>query len=265
VARRVTEPRCSSDGFDRFSAAVDAPMMILALAMVPLLVAPLIWHLSGNAAAGVEAADWFIWALFVIEYGTKVYLVPDRMRFVKTHVLDLLVIAVPLLRPLRLLRATRTVRLLRLVRVVPVLGRGLRDARSILGRSGLRFTVLFAVLIVFAAAGAETFLEANAKTGNIHGFADSLWWAVTTITTVGYGDKFPVTGIGRGIAVVLMLTGIAVFGAVTASIAAFFVETQRPDGLEEISDRLTRIEAALGVARDTPVPSLVPTDRVGST
>ncbi|HTC70663.1 MAG TPA: ion channel [Acidothermaceae bacterium] len=238
-------PERSAEAYDRFSRTVDAPMMILALAMVPLLVVPLIWPLAGTAASGVDAADWFIWILFVGEYVTKLYLSPSRSRFAKTHVLDLLVIAVPMLRPLRVLRAARAMRLLRLARVVPVLTRGLRDARAIMGRKGLRFTLLFAVLAVFAAAGAETVLESGAKGGNIHGFADGLWWAVTTVTTVGYGDKFPVTGAGRGVAVALMLTGIAVFGAVTASIAAFFVETNRPDGLEEISDRLGRIETAL--------------------
>lgn len=68
---------------------------------------------------------------------------------------------------------------------------------------------------------------------------------MTTVTTVGYGDRFPVTPLGRAIAVVLMLTGIAVFGAVTASIAAFFVETEKPDGLDELAARLDRIEALL--------------------
>ncbi len=237
----TTSPR-TSQAYDRFSTAVDGPMMVLALVMVPLLIVPVIWPLSGNTAAGVDAADWLIWALFVVEYSVRLYLVPDRPHFVKTHVLDLLVIAIPVLRPLRLLRAARA---LRLFRVVPVLGRGLRDARSIMGRRGLQFTLLFAVLIVFAAAGAETAFEANAKGATVHSFGDALWWAVSTITTVGYGDKFPVTGAGRGVAVVLMLTGIAVFGAVTASIAAFFVETQRPDGLEEITERLARIEATL--------------------
>jgi voltage-gated potassium channel len=240
--RAATKSPRSSQAYDRFSTTVDGPMMVLALAMVPLLIVPVIWPLSGSAAAGVDAADWLIWALFVVEYITRLYLVPDRRHFVKTHVLDLLVIAIPVLRPLRLLRAARA---LRLVRVVPVLGRGLRDARSIMGRKGLQFTLLFAVLVVFASAGAETAFEANAKGATIHSFGDALWWAVSTITTVGYGDKVPVTGAGRGVAVVLMLTGIAVFGAVTASIAAFFVETQRPDGLEEITERLARIETAL--------------------
>jgi voltage-gated potassium channel len=226
----------ASEGYDRFSAAVDGPMMVLALAMIPLLVAPLIWRLKGTTASAVDAADWLIWALFVGEYGTKLYLAPDRRRFARTHLLDLAVIAIPIFRPLRLLRV---------LRVVPVVGRSLRDGRAILGRSGLRFTALVAVLVVFASAGLEVAFERTAKGSNIHDFGDALWWAISTVTTVGYGDRFPVSAAGRGVAVVLMLTGIAVFGAVTASIAAYFVETDTPDGLDDINDRLTRIEELL--------------------
>lgn len=260
MARRLTPAaaRRSSAAYDRFSAAVDGTMMVLALVMVPLLVIPLLWQLSGAADAAINAATWFIWALFVVEYGIKLSLAPARGRFVRTHLLDLLVIVVPMLRPLRVLRATRALRLLRLARVLPTLARGLRDARAIVGRRGIRYTALVAVAVVFASAGAETFLERGAKSGNIHGFGDALWWAMTTVTTVGYGDRFPVTAIGRGIAVVLMLTGIAVFGAVTASIAAFLVETETPNQNGDLAARLDRIETLLTrltQADDAPAPA----------
>jgi voltage-gated potassium channel len=232
----------SPAAYDRFSSMVDGPMMVLALAMVPLLVVPLLWHLPAAADNAVTSATWLIWALFVVEYGTKPYLAPDRLHFIRTHLVDLLVIAVPFLRPLRILRV---------LRVLPAMTRGLRDARAIVGRKGMRFTALVAVVVVFASAGAETFLERSVKGSNIHGFGDALWWAMTTVTTVGYGDKFPVTPVGRSIAIILMLTGIAVFGAVTASIAAFFVETEKPDGLDELAARLDRIEAMLAQLTDS--------------
>jgi voltage-gated potassium channel len=220
-------------------------MMVLALAMVPLLVVPLLWHLSGPTNSTVDAVDWFIWAMFVGEYGVKLWLVPARAKFVRTHVLDLIVIAIPLLRPLRVVRAARALRLLRLARVVPLVAIGLRNGRAIFGRQGIRFTALFAIAVIFASAGAEAFFERDAHGSNIHNFGDGLWWAVTTVTTVGYGDKFPVTATGRGVAVVLMLTGIALFGVITASVAAFFIETAKPDGLDELKAQLDRIEAAL--------------------
>jgi voltage-gated potassium channel len=82
-----------------------------------------------------------------------------------------------------------------------------------------------------------------------------MWWAVTTITTVGYGDHFPRTAAGRGVAAALMISGIALFGIITASIAAYFVEHDSETGgsapqlqaqLEQISDRLAAIERRLG-------------------
>jgi voltage-gated potassium channel len=72
--------------------------------------------------------------------------------------------------------------------------------------------------------------EQNAPGANITSFGDALWWACTTVTTVGYGDRYPVTTEGRMIAVVLMVVGIGVVGAVTASVAAWMVSRvqQRP-------------------------------------
>ncbi len=88
--------------------------------------------------------------------------------------------------------------------------------------------------------------ERGAEGANIVGSEDALWWAATTVTTVGYGDRFPVTGEGRLVAVALMVGGIALLGVVTASVAAWFV--QRFTALEDTDDvsaRLARIEALL--------------------
>jgi voltage-gated potassium channel len=63
----------------------------------------------------------------------------------------------------------------------------------------------------------------------IHDFGDALWWAVVTVTTVGYGDKLPVTGAGKFVAVALMLTGIGLVGVLTATVASFFVQQQHSE------------------------------------
>ncbi len=90
--------------------------------------------------------------------------------------------------------------------------------------------------------------------GSIHTFGDALWWAITTVTTVGYGDKYPVTPAGRGIASFLMITGIALFGLLTANITTFFVErgsdsepTADPvtERLDELLRRIDRLEQRL--------------------
>ena len=138
-------------------------------------------------------------------------------------------------------------RLLRLLRVATVLTEVLRRARSILTHKGLHYVVLSAMVIVFAAAGLEYHFEAGAAGSNIHDFGDALWWAVVTVTTVGYGDRFPVTPGGRGVAVVLMLVGIGLVGTVTATVASYFIE-QRDDGITaDLDRRLDRIEQLLEV------------------
>jgi voltage-gated potassium channel len=81
-----------------------------------------------------------------------------------------------------------------------------------------------------------------------------LWWAVTTITTVGYGDRFPMSSAGRAVAVVLMIAGIAMFGVITATIAAYFVEQKAEEDVasrrDQIMERLDRIEAGMRPGED---------------
>lgn len=240
----------SQDAFDRLSSAVDGPMTVLAIAWLPVLVVPYVVHLSSAVGAACDAVDYTVWALFVVEYLAKLTVSPSRRHFVRTHKLDLVVIAVPFLRPLRALR---------LVRAGSVGGDSLTRARRLLTEHGLHYVLLFTALVVFAGAGAELGLEQHASGSNIHTYGDALWWAIVTVTTVGYGDYAPVTPAGRSIAVVLMLVGIGLIGAITANVAAYFVGQHRSaelDRLEEVTERLERIETLLaaGASVDTPPP-----------
>lgn len=109
---------------ERFSARIDPIMMVLALVWLPVLVVPLVTNLHGWVALTFAGVDYFVWAAFVVEYAVKLRLAVDRWRFVRHHLLDLAMVAVPILRPLRL---ARLLRLIRLDRVVLVLGRRLTD------------------------------------------------------------------------------------------------------------------------------------------
>lgn len=80
-----------------------------------------------------------------------------------------------------------------------------------------------AILIVLLAAGTIFPVESKLDNANIKSPEDALWWAAVTVTTVGYGDKFPISSEGRWIAVGLMVTGIAVVGSITASLAAWII------------------------------------------
>jgi len=228
----------TQDRYDKFAATVDTPMLVLTILWLPVLIVPLVSAVHGKIATTLATVDYTVWALFTLEYLIKLWLAPERGRFFKTHLLDLLIVAVPFFRPLRM---GRLIRLLRLTRVIVVVTESLRRGRSILTHNGFHFVVLAAGVLVFVCAGLVTFAERNAHSANIHDFGQGLWWAIVTVTTVGYGDRYPVTPFGQGVAVLLMLTGIGLIGTLTATVASYFVQ-EKTDATDE---RLARIEALL--------------------
>jgi voltage-gated potassium channel len=102
--------------------------------------------------------------------------------------------------------------------------------------------------------------EEKAKGSNIHSYPDALWWAIVTVTTVGYGDRYPVSAGGRAVAVVLMLVGLGLIGVLTATVASVFVKEHTDANkeafkkghdelgqqLSAISDRIADVERRLG-------------------
>ncbi len=195
----------------RIERITGAPMLILAIIFLILLMLPEIWPVSQGTRAMMDALGWLIWGVFAFELAVKTYLASDRRRYLVTHWMDVLTVAVPFLRPLRLLRVA--IIMVRLWHECRTLVR--RRTFSVIGITSL-LTGLLSALIVF--------LVERGSDGPIDSLPDALWWSVTTITTVGYGDTYPVTSAGRGVAVFLMLAGISLFGLLTARIAAFFVD-----------------------------------------
>lgn len=238
-SRGEERPGENIEAYERFSGVVDGPMLVLAILWLPVLIWPFVAHTSSEVSDALNAIDYLVWALFAVEYLVKLYVAPSRWQFLRTHVLDLVVVVVPLLRPVRALR------ILRAVRGLSVAGAVLGRAKAILTHRGLHFVLLAVTVLVFVAAALEKGFEAGAKGSNIHTYADSLWWAVVTVTTVGYGDRFPVSAAGRGVAVVLMLVGIGLVGVVTATVASFFIEERQNEALLQVDARLERIESLL--------------------
>jgi voltage-gated potassium channel len=142
---------------------------------------------------------------------------PSKKRYLKTHPLEIVSVVLPFLRPLRLLR---------------VISFGALVIQKIAVGKQIAITLkvfLFSILIAYIAAIQITITEREVATSNIKSFGDGLWWAVTTVTTVGYGDRFPTTSAGRVIAVGLMLVGISLMGVITASVAAWFVKMSQEE------------------------------------
>lgn len=243
MAKRAKATR-SQDRYDRFAEAVDTPMLVVTILWLPVLIVPLMTPIHGAVAQSFAIIDFTVWALFALEYVVKFSLAPDRGHFFKTHVLDLIIVVVPFFRPLRLLR---------LARVGVVFAEVLRRAKAIFTHNGFHFVVLTAAALVFVCAGLVTVAEHNAKGADIHDFGQGLWWAIVTVTTVGYGDRYPITPFGQGVAVFMMLIGIGLIGALTATIASYFVQ-ERTDATEERLERIEALLTQLVESRDEAVP-----------
>jgi voltage-gated potassium channel len=154
-------------------------------------------------------------------------------------VVSQLLALLPFLHALGVLRGARALRLLRAVavvsRVVAVGGLAARDGRTVLRRQAARVALGMAALTWVCAAVAFTLVEDVGEGQRLGSFFDALWWSTTTITTVGYGDIFPVTAGGRVIAGITMLVGISTFAVVTARVASFLVRDPAPSPAPEPS------------------------------
>ena len=229
-------------------------MLVLAVVSVPLLLAPILWDLPAGVEDTIFALDWFIWGAFALEYGIRLYLAPARGVFFRRNLIDLAVVVLPMLRPLRLARTARILRLAGLVRAGVMLGRAGSALRLVMARHHLNYTLFVAGAALVTCSLLVYELERSTSDANIRSVADSLWWGLTTITTVGYGDRFPVTAEGRAVGAVLMVLGIAIFGLLTATLSSFMIERDQDNDidpqLQEISERLSRIEEALSLRSD---------------
>lgn len=200
-------------------------------------------HVSHGWRTACQLSGYAIWAIFAIDYATRIGLAKRRRRYVVRHIPDLVVVALPILRPLRLLR---------LVMLLRMLNRGATD--SLRGRVAI-YVAGAAVLLIYTASLAELDAERNAPHSNITGFGDAVWWAMTTVTTVGYGDRYPVTAQGRLVAAGLMIGGIALIGVITAALASWLIERVRTveadaqaatrRDIAELSQRLEEVTQAL--------------------
>ena len=220
------EPRIAA-----WDARVDWPLTGLAFAFLGLYA----WQVLDTALtpAAYDALDvalTVIWLLLGADYVVRLTLARRKRRFVRRHLLDLVVLLLPMFRPLRALRVLTALR---------VLNRQLRgDFR---GRVGL-YVGATVGLVGFVAALAVLEAERDAPDASITSFGEAVWWTITTISTVGYGDRYPVTTEGRIVAATLMIAGIALLGVVTASIATVFVENVRRAG-EQLSEDVEEVEA----------------------
>ncbi|MFB9315501.1 potassium channel family protein [Nocardioides plantarum] len=202
----------SADRVAAWERRSEIPLLLLAVAFLVAYAWPV---LDPTLDAGVEdslrAVSWTVWVAFVLDVAIRLVLADHRVRYARQHWWDIALVALPMLRPLRLLRLLAFARLLH------------RSARvNLVGRVGI-YVSGTAVAAVGLGAIAVLDAEREAPDATITTFGDAVWWAVTTVSTVGYGDLYPVTTTGRLVATVLMIVGIAVVGTVTATVAAWLI------------------------------------------
>jgi len=215
---------------------LELPMTVLAVALAALLLVPVVADVSTEAETTLDLVGWIIWGLFVFEYLLLLWLAPDRREMVRRHPVELIMILLPILRPLRVLR---------LLRVFTGVAAGFATVQAVLNRRGLQWFTLFVLVVVGLGACFTFAFERRVDDAQITTVAEALWWALVTCTTVGYGDFSPVTPGGRGVAVVLMLVGVSVYSVVTANIASYFVEQEAEADTERLETQLADIEAKL--------------------
>lgn len=217
TARSIARQRLRRLTHARWNALAEWPLTATALVFLAVYAWFVLGDLSGSQAAVAEALMLMVWAVFAIDYVAQLSLAEAKGRWFITHLPLLAMVALPVLRPLRLLR---------LVTLWTTLQ---RTAGTALRSRISTYVVGSSVVLIFIAALAVLEAERHAAGSTITSFPGALWWAATTVTTVGYGDLAPVTAEGRLIAVGLMIAGIALVGAVTAILATWLVEQVSAD------------------------------------
>src|SRR5580698_789636 len=202
----------SETKLQRWERHAEWPLAVAAVLFLVLFSRQVLAQPQGREAHIVWAVNWAIWGLFVLDYVVRLCLADNRWHWFVRHLLDFAIVTLPLLRPLRLLR---------LLVLIEVLQKAIGDAFR--GRIVV-YTVSGVLLLIYTASLAVFDKERYLHGATINSFGKALWWSITTVTTVGYGDVYPVTNTGRVIAVLLMIGGISLVGVVTAALASWIID-----------------------------------------
>lgn len=200
-------------------------VIILSIYVLGALIIDTVFVLPKEISVLLNYIDNTICAFFFFEFCIRFFNAENKFEFMKWGWIDLLS-SLPMV---GFLRAGRLLRLIRLLRII----RAFRSTKTLVNhifanKAQGTFTsmaVISILLVIFSAIGilqVETDPNSNIKTAE-----DAIWWAYVTITTVGYGDKFPVTTEGRIIAAILMTAGVGLFGTFTAFVASWFATEKK--------------------------------------
>jgi voltage-gated potassium channel len=239
------------DLVDDIERVTKYPLALLGMAWLIIAIVVLTKNLQGSASTALVGSLFVLWAIAFAEYAVRLVVTPDRRGYLRRRWVEPATVVVPILQSWHLVGMEK---------VSLLAYEGELRVETILKHHSLFRVLIAAAGTLFLGAWLVLLFEENAKGSNIHSYPEALWWAIVTVTTVGYGDRYPVSAGGRAVAVVLMLVGIGLIGVLTATVASVFVKEHTDankavftKGHEElgqqlsvISDRLADVERRLG-------------------
>lgn len=231
-------------------------ILVLSLLAIGLLAISVVIPEGHAAHAFLEYADLMVCMLFLIDFVVSLVKADDQWRYFATWGWLDLVSSIPMLPAARLGRVARIFRVFRVIRGI----RATRLVASLVLRHRAENTFLAAalvgILLTITCSAAMLHFERHVEDGNIKTAEDAVWWSLATITTVGYGDRFPVTIEGRCLAVVLMFAGVGLFGTFSAFLASWFIggigqeQTSEIEGLRQEIRELLATRTSVDDSKD---------------
>lgn len=246
----------SHPGTEERIGAVQLAVLVLTIINFCALIADTVCALPKDVSEVVQKSDTFVCVVFLLDFVVRLYRAKSKWAFLKWGWIDL-VASIP---NLDVLRWGRMVRVLRIIRLL----RGIRSIQKVFSmtfqnrlQAGSVSLALTAFLLITFASVSVLVCERHGDT-NIKTAEDAVWWSVTTMTTVGYGDKYPVTTEGRIVGMILMICGVGMFGGLSGMAASLILGTrdQKPTEIAQVLARLDQMQAKLDfLARELAKPS----------
>lgn len=232
------------------SAVYEIFIFALTIFSLLMLTAYFFLPLSDATRQAIFRSDFVISLVFLADFLRSLIRAPDKKAYMRWGWLDLLG-SIPAVLPLRLARLARLARAWRIVRVRDP-REALRDFETNRAQGVLLITLFVGVTVLTLASILVLELESGAPGANIDTGDDAFWWAFVTMTTVGYGDHYPVTVSGRVVATVLMTVGVGLFGVLTSFLAATFVISNRVEkaDMDLVREEIAAMQAELVALRE---------------
>jgi voltage-gated potassium channel len=256
------------DTVDKIEDATKLPLAVLGVAWLVVAIVVVTSTAHGNAPVFFVASLFGLWIVFFVEYAVRLVVTPDTKGYLRRRWAEPVTVVLP---------AFQGWHLVGIERICIALREGELRIEGVLKHHSLFRVLLAAIGTVFVGSWLMLLFEQHVPGHNIRDYPDALWWAIVTVTTVGYGDKFPYSQGGRIVATFLMLVGIGLIGVLTATVASVFVKEHTDANKAQlqkshadlssqvtlISDRLADVERRLGATPEELAAIEAPADGDG--